>query len=573
MRHRLQARSALRRRRQADPAGRVRRRQQDQRRRLQRELQGRGPSLTPRAELPPDWQSAGFTPGARHFPTLCALCGDPSEAVAEAAERALGRAGLAGAEAAFAALATADPAARARLARVLSRLGGRHPEALRARLLALLADAEPRVRRAAITGLGKIGGPAVEAALLALWPAAALPERRALVEALGKIGGAESRRFLDSIASDDPELERRRSRARVMLGRSAESSRAGIDVDRALPRAARVVLTCRHGLASVLEEEARARGLAGATRSAPGEVGLSWSGCLRPLLELRTALDVGLELALPPAASLEQRVVAALHEAAPLLCALSAGVPRFRLAWAGGTHQRARTFRVAEALDPRVLVNDPKAAPWEARVDEESGRLLIVARPDEELRFAYRGRDVPAASHPTVAAALARVAGVRPDDVVWDPFVGSGLELCERGLLGPFRRLVGSDVSERALVAARENLRRAGLDAELVRAEAQSYAPRGVTLVVTNPPMGRRVARHAELGDLLAAFIDNLGRCIERSGRLVWLSPLPALTADRLAARGLSVERRGSVDLGGFSAELQVAGWTSRASKTKIPPP
>ncbi|MFY0536671.1 TRM11 family SAM-dependent methyltransferase [Nannocystis pusilla] len=110
-------------------------------------------------------------------------------------------------------------------------------------------------------------------------------------------------------------------------------------------------------------------------------------------------------------------------------------------------------------------------------------------------RFSYRSGDVPAASHPTIAAALARLAEVRQDDVVWDPFVGSGLELCERGLLGPAASLLGTDLDPRALAVAAANLRNAGLRAELTQADATTHRPAGVTLIVTNPPMGRRVHR------------------------------------------------------------------------------
>ncbi|GMV14665.1 MAG: hypothetical protein AMXMBFR56_28890 [Polyangiaceae bacterium] len=542
---------------------------------MQRKLQDRGPSLKRRSELPADWQSTGFTPGARHFAALSALLSGSDDDTAEAAERALARAGPPGAEAARAALPSAAAAARFRLARVVARVAAEHPDALRDALLELLGDADPRVQRAAITGLGKVGGPGVEAALLGRWERSALPERRALAEALGKVGGADSRSFLSALSADDPELERRRGRALVMLGRSAEHGPSTLDLDRPLAREVTVVLGCRHGLGPVLLDEARERGLPAAAERSPSEVVLPWAGALRPLFLLRAALDVGLELPLRPARSPDASVVAALESAAPLLRALSSGIPRFRLAWREGGHQRARTFRIAEALDPGLLVNDPRSALWEARVDEGARRVVLVARPDEELRFGYRGRDVPAASHPTVAAALARVAGVRADDVVWDPFVGSGLELCERGLLGPFQRLIGTDVSTSALDAARENLRRAGLHAELVRGEAQSHHPVGVTLVITNPPMGRRVARHGELADLMVAFLENVGRCLEPGGRLVWLSPLPALSAKKLAALGLAVERRGAVDLGGFGAELQVAGrgWTSGPSGAKIRPP
>ena len=167
-------------------------------------------------------------------------------------------------------------------------------------------------------------------------------------------------------------------------------------------------------------------------------------------------------------------------------------------------------------------------------------------------------RDVPAASHPTLAAALARIAGVRADDVVWDPFVGSGVELVERARLGPHRELHGTDLDARALAAARENAGRAGIDAVLLQqADARTHRVPGLTLVLTNPPMGRRVLRARGLSGVLCQVVRNVAAQLGPGGRMVWLSPFPDATARAAADANLSVERLGAVDLGGFSAELQ----------------
>jgi 23S rRNA G2445 N2-methylase RlmL len=182
---------------------------------------------------------------------------------------------------------------------------------------------------------------------------------------------------------------------------------------------------------------------------------------------------------------------------------------------------------------------------------------LVPRFPDP--RFTYRQADVPAASHPTIAAALARVAGVRPDDVVWDPFVGSALELIERARLGPYAALHGTDIDEGALEAARANLARAGIEAvQLVHADSTAKRPRDVTLVLTNPPMGRRVAR-GELAPLMDRFVVSAREALVRGGRLVWLSPMPDRTRARLEAEGFTVDLARAVDMGGFSAELQRA--------------
>src|SRR5690606_38124726 len=119
------------------------------------------------------------------------------------------------------------------------------------------------------------------------------------------------------------------------------------------------------------------------------------------------------------------------------------------------------------------LINDPTNTTWDVAVDGEA--LELSPRRLDDPRFAWRVADIPAASHPTVAAALAYVGKARHGDRVWDPFVGSGAELVERTRLGTYARLVGTDVDEAALAAARLNLAAANVDATLVQADARAY--------------------------------------------------------------------------------------------------
>jgi tRNA G10 N-methylase Trm11 len=159
-----------------------------------------------------------------------------------------------------------------------------------------------------------------------------------------------------------------------------------------------------------------------------------------------------------------------------------------------------------------------------------------------------------------VAAALCRLAGVQEDDVVWDPFVGSALELCERARLGPYVRLIGTDLEDDALSAAAENLASAGLaDVALVRADARTYRPaQRPSLILTNPPMGRRVARDGDLSALCCDFIAHAGRVLAPGGRLAWLSPMPRQTIPAARAAGLRLMYQKDVDMGGFGAEMQL---------------
>ena len=232
------------------------------------------------------------------------------------------------------------------------------------------------------------------------------------------------------------------------------------------------------------------------------------------------------------------------------------------MSFSEGGHQRALVVEIARAITARVpaLVNDTREASWELVVVRHAAtpHVVLVPLAFEDPRFAYRKRDVRAASHPTLAAALARASRPRPGEVVWDPFVGSGLELVEVTRLAKPARLLGSDLDPDALAAAARNLLAAGVRAELREGDSLALFPEGVTLIVTNPPMGRRLVRDSSIGNFLDGFVAHAARVLVRGGRLVWLSPLPDRTRRAARGAGLDAGRPGPmVDLGGFDAELQ----------------
>ncbi len=505
----------------------------------------------------------GYTPPVKALPELIAAFGDLDDDRAEKLERTLARVGIAAAQVALADLNAAEPKARRRRLRLAGRIAAStHDANLLGPLTAALEDSVPACRRAAATALGKLEDPNAEAPLLAVLSSSALEEQRAIVEALGKLGGESALAALRALSTSDPELTRRRERAVDMLLRrqSRDAEASAIAFDRALPMSAQVVARSRAGLSHVLRDELAHLG---ATVQNTSEVRLRHRGTLAELLSARTALDFALRFEIADAGSSPaERVAATLvrPEVIDCLRAWTSGRPRFRLAWAGG-HQRAQSWEVARLVRERStdVINDPSSAPWEARVPSDgAGHLELVPRLEPDPRFLYRKRDVPAASHPTLAAALVRLGGIREDDVVWDPFVGSGLELVERAQLGPYLALYGTDVDPRALDAARQNLDSAGVArATLELVDARKFARRDVTLIVSNPPMGRRVARDSSLRALLCEVATHAARVLAPGGRLVWLSPLAEATAQAARAAGLTVTEGADVDLGGFTACVQ----------------
>jgi predicted RNA methylase len=445
-------------------------------------------------------------------------------------------------------------------------------------LLALTHACEAKVARYAVLALaGAEGEEKAEQRLLELWDDPLLkPEmRRAVVKTLGVVGGPRAKELITHHNHEssilDLEFQRLRQQALLILARRLE--RAGTETDR--PRGSirddvaidrlRVRLACRNGL-----ERITCVDLAESRILGPGRLELWHRGPLAALFRARTFESLALTLPPQPVRNGDIAAAAAAaltsEQARRILSTLTSGAIRYRLAWKGDGRQNQLVWRIAElaqALWPD-LVNDPRSSTWEAELHPRGDQLYVDLVPKALIdpRFAYRQADVPAASHPPLAAALARIGGVKADDVVWDPFAGSGTELVERALLGPAHILVGTDRDPSALRAASANIAAAKLSdrVRLIEADALTFRDLRPTLILTNPPLGRRVAR-SEGGELLDTFLTHAAALLAPGGRLVWVSP-DARRHGALAQRlGLRIGYEQRVDMGGFPATVQRFDW------------
>ncbi len=553
----------------------------------------------------------GYTPRARDLDALVDLLAE--DALVKPVERALARIGEAAAAAASgraggpsdpggqAGAAAAEnvaralqrrfegatPPLRARVLRALGRYAG-DPQ-VQALLVTALRDEDPKTRRNAAMALGQAGqvgqaghaGPvgeasiAAETALLAAWQSDPRVEmRRTIAASLGKVGGPRSAALLaEASQAEDAELARIAGKSSLMVGRTVtRPDRGHVDGERPPAQPLTVDVLSREGLEELLAQELLdVAALQDVHVIAPGRVRARLSGPLSALFAARTMLAFAFPLPTewtPDDATLEDVVARAVTSDAARTAfdAFTRGAVRYRLAWGDGGHRRATTWRLAQVIAERAraagfeLVNDPTASLWEVLVTEDRRFVDVSLAPRglPDPRFTYRLGDVPAASHPTIAAALARVAGARDGDVVWDPFVGSGSELVERARLGPYRSLHGSDLDPRALAVARKNLDAAGLPAATLEAgDAMTQRPPGVTLVITNPPMGRRLARTRGLADTLDAFVAHVATVLPVGGRMAWVTSWGARGRAAAERAGMALEWARSIDMGGFDAEMQ----------------
>jgi len=431
----------------------------------------------------------------------------------------------------------------------------------------LLQDPVEKIRRYAMAALPKLGaGEGDETALLELLQRAeGERERKFLGQTLEKIGGAAT---LEEAASLGTRAEQK---IKASVARSTPTT---IRLDRPLTDFAglRIHLRGRRGLESVVQEEAQAR-LGKIARVAAVHPGLVILEPLKPFsLGDLYALRCCGSVAFVPGATKHTDALAPLI-ASPLsrrvLQTFTAGPIRYRLDFTDKGHQRGAIHQLAAEvyrLCPELL-NDAREAPWAVEVhpSPEGFAVELTPRLSPDPRFAYRQQDVPAASHPPLAASMARLAwktAPRERETIWDPFCGSGLELIECALLGGVKHIFGTDLSSEAIEITRRNLAAASLPAmptTLHACDFRDYAqvpgltPGALSLVISNPPLGRRVPI-ADLRGLIGSLFSAAVTLLKPGGRLIFANPL---RSDAVVP-GLKLHSRQKVDFGGFDCRLEV---------------
>ena len=444
-------------------------------------------------------------------------------------------------------------------------------------LLGLLQDPCEKIRRYAMAAMPKIGaGPKEEAELLSLLRTTGFErEKKFLGRALEKIGGAAT---LESLGQGTLGLlpqTGQKVQARVARGQSPSAIR----MDSTIQEFAglRIHLRGRRGLERIVREEVEA---SHATRGKfrVTEVGSGWVAitplapfALSDIYALRCFGTVGLVAgAVPSADERESMEALASMIASPfaqrVLETFTEGPIRYRLNFTAKGHQRGAVRLLANrvyALCPYML-NDPRGAPWGIDL-YPAGRgysVELCPKLTPDPRFSYRRQDVPAASHPSVAACLARLAGRVANEIVWDPFCGSGLELIESALLGGVRSLYGTDRSPAAIAIAQTNFAAARVKPVQSKfaccdfrdfATVQGLGPNSVTLIITNPPMGKRVPV-PNLRGLVENLFAVAATVLRPGGRLVFANPLSNVPPHP----SLRLQSRQVVDFGGFDCALEV---------------
>jgi 23S rRNA G2445 N2-methylase RlmL len=434
----------------------------------------------------------------------------------------------------------------------------------------LLQDPSEKVRRYAMAAMPKIGaGPKEETSLLsALRTTTAERERKFLAQTLGKIGGPAA---LEHGLPGDAEQK-------VKAGIVRRESPSALRINGVLTEflEARIHLRGRDGLEGFIRDEVeQSKMMHGKFRVAEVQRGRVTIVPLAPfslaeIYEMRCFGAMGFVLGNATGANETESLEAlATVITSPwsrrLLQTFTEGSVRYRLNFAGKGHQRGAVANLAARVYARCpeILNDGRQVTWTIDIYPDGRSQLVELRPNvtPDPRFSYRQKDVPAASHPPLAACLARLAGRIEREVIWDPFCGSGLELIESARLGGSPTVYGTDRSAEAVAIAQKNF--AAAQAKTVSAHficgdfrdiasSKDLGPGTVTLLITNPPMGRR-APVADLRQLIEDLFRVAATALKPGGRLVLVNPLSITTPPP----SLKLQFQQKVELGGFECRIE----------------
>jgi SAM-dependent methyltransferase len=214
------------------------------------------------------------------------------------------------------------------------------------------------------------------------------------------------------------------------------------------------------------------------------------------------------------------------------------GKPTYRLVTQmGGTHGYRR-IDAQKSLAQGLAGVFP--ASWKPAEENASVEVWLTIRgatavcglrlSDKSMRHrTYKVEHQPASLRPTIAAAMVRLAGAAPGDVVLDPMCGAGTILAEQIELSKARKAGrieawGGDREMSMLRAAASNLHRVG-PAVLVHWDATRLPlpAERVDRIVCNPPFGKQLASPEEIGPLYRAAMRECNRVLRPGGKAVFL--------------------------------------------------
>lgn len=160
--------------------------------------------------------------------------------------------------------------------------------------------------------------------------------------------------------------------------------------------------------------------------------------------------------------------------------------------------------------------------------------LLGARLSDRTMRHRFERKvELPASLRPSVAAAMVFLTNPQPGDVFLDPMAGSGTILYERMQAGKFARLLGGDIDQERVDAARKNVRGSRKkpgpgdpqpDIRQWDARKLPLEDASIDKIATNLPFGKQLRGAQTPAKLYPPVLAELQRVVRPGGRIVLLT-------------------------------------------------
>lgn len=424
-------------------------------------------------------------------------------------------------------------------------------------IYAILKSPEPKARKNAARLLGALGSAGDTAALVL-----ALKEERtrfvvpSLLLALGAVGSAAAKSAIEAYAipaaADESEIKHVEE-----ICEAKKKALATFERDLPLPEQKKldapstILAVSPAGFAPILQKELAALDL-------PGEI--TKDGVLVSTADLAR---------LYRARCLQEAIIPIAKELPVDPSAIAAAVGQslkrpYRIELHGYTGDRAAFIRtLSRALGGG---DNPSHYLDELRIICSTQNLCNVWRkpcqvPDH--RFDYRKSAISASIAPSTAACLVRYAlafvSANGNRIrAFDPFCGSGTLLFELEKAAPGSALLGADISETALSAARTNAQAARSGARFIKKDILRFEPKeAFDLMITNMPFGNRVGSHETNDPLYHGFIHLLPKLLLPSGVALLYTMEHRLLADCLKSEPtLKIASELTTEAGGLNPRV-----------------
>lgn len=331
----------------------------------------------------------------------------------------------------------------------------------------------------------------------------------------------------------------------------------------------RLLLTTVAGAADLLADDLRNLNSTTIADIADDGVRCHFTATINSLRTIRICRSVAIVLdqassAVPELSSLHASlgggVLSALAPRSPI---------RFRV---GLTDARQRNAVITAIQDRTGWHNDP--ADWQINITRHGG-LWIAEVGDLHYRHRFnRLRRQPWSTNPVLATVLTRIAKIKADQTVHDPFCGTGTILIAAHQAHPSARLTGTDNDQPTLELARANLHDNTTPAILTHADAVPFPhPDGaIDRVVSNLPFGKQVGNHAANTTLYPAIMREIARTLRPSGRAVVLTEDKRLLVHAVAKTpGVKIIDQRLLRYGGATPTAYTITPTRRSQRSRTP--